>query len=226
MSIAEAMITKASTQCWDNSTRGLDASTALEYVQSLRSLTNMAHVSTLVALYQAGESLYDLFDKVVLIDEGQCLYYGSTEDAAAYFEELGFARPARWTTADFVSFQPPMIESVLMVICSSLRCRTSMNVRSAKATKTVCRERPNNLQLHTVKAMSTNGISKTLRIGSGKPNSNGKTGWQKAPKLRSRKTMRSHFTSRSSRAHTGSSSSCWAIACPWGVSGVESSFRL
>lgn len=103
VSIAEAMITKASIQCWDNSTKGLDASTALEYVQSLRSLTNMAHISTSVALYQAGESLYDLFDKVVLIDEGKCLYYGPTEDAAAYFENLGFSRPARWTTADFIT---------------------------------------------------------------------------------------------------------------------------
>ncbi|KAK4695338.1 ATP-binding cassette, subfamily G (WHITE), member 2, PDR, partial [Lecanoromycetidae sp. Uapishka_2] len=103
VSIAEAMITKASTQCWDNSTRGLDASTALEYVESLRSLTNMAHISTSVALYQAGESLYDLFDKVVLIDEGRCLYYGSSEGAAAYFEGLGFRRPQRWTTADFLT---------------------------------------------------------------------------------------------------------------------------
>ena len=103
VSIAEAMITKASTQCWDNSTRGLDASTALEYVQSLRSLTNMAHISTAVALYQAGESLYELFDKVVLIDEGKCLYYGPAENAAAYFENLGFNRPARWTTADFLT---------------------------------------------------------------------------------------------------------------------------
>ena len=103
VSIAEAMITKASTQCWDNSTRGLDASTALEYVESLRSLTNMAHISTSVALYQAGESLYEKFDKVVLIDEGKCLYYGPTEHAAKYFEDLGFQRPTRWTTADFLT---------------------------------------------------------------------------------------------------------------------------
>ncbi|KAL8970742.1 MAG: hypothetical protein Q9183_001377 [Haloplaca sp. 2 TL-2023] len=103
VSIAEAMITRASTQCWDNSTKGLDASTALEYVESLRTLTNMAHISTLVALYQAGESLYQNFDKVILIDEGRCLYYGSAEKAAAYFESLGFERPARWTTADFLT---------------------------------------------------------------------------------------------------------------------------
>lgn len=32
MSIAEAMITKAGTEYWDTSTRGLDAGTALEYV--------------------------------------------------------------------------------------------------------------------------------------------------------------------------------------------------
>ena len=97
------MITKASTQCWDNSTRGLDASTALEYVQSLRTLTNMAHVSSLVALYQAGESLYELFDKVVLIHDGRCAYYGPTDDAKAYFESLGFSCPARCTTAEFLT---------------------------------------------------------------------------------------------------------------------------
>lgn len=103
VSIAEAMITRASVQCWDNSTRGLDASTALEYVQSLRSLTNMAQISTAVALYQAGESLYDLFDKVLLIHEGRCCYYGPTDKAAKYFSNLGFTRPDRWTTADFLT---------------------------------------------------------------------------------------------------------------------------
>ncbi|KAK5006697.1 hypothetical protein LTR28_006185 [Elasticomyces elasticus] len=103
VSIAEAMIAKASVQMWDNSTRGLDASTALEYVEAIRSLTNMAHVSVGVALYQAGGSLYDLFDKVVLIEEGKCLYYGLTENAKQYFLDLGFECPGRWTTADFLT---------------------------------------------------------------------------------------------------------------------------
>ncbi|KAF1352679.1 hypothetical protein EJ07DRAFT_183458 [Lizonia empirigonia] len=103
VSIAEAMITKASVQSWDNSTRGLDASTALEYVQSLRSLTSMANISTSVALYQAGESLYDLFDKVLLIHEGRCCYFGPADRAAEYFKNLGFHQPDRWTTADFLT---------------------------------------------------------------------------------------------------------------------------
>lgn len=103
VSIAEALITRASVQGWDNSSKGLDASTAVEYIQSLRTLTNMAQVSTAVSLYQAGESLYDLVDKVLLIDEGQCLYYGSSDDAKQYFLDLGFDCPDRWTTADFLT---------------------------------------------------------------------------------------------------------------------------
>ena len=63
----------------------------------------MAHVSTAVALYQAGETLYKLFDKVLLIDQGKCLYFGPTDDAKNYFQNLGFVCPERWTTADFLT---------------------------------------------------------------------------------------------------------------------------
>jgi ATP-binding cassette, subfamily G (WHITE), member 2, SNQ2 len=52
------MVNRGAVGCWDNSTRGLDASTALEYCHSLRVLTNIAKVSTIVTLYQAGENLY------------------------------------------------------------------------------------------------------------------------------------------------------------------------
>ena len=103
VSIAEAMITRASVQGWDNSSKGLDASTALEYVRSIRAMTNMADVSTAVSLYQAGESLYNLADKVLLIDEGKCLYFGPAENAKRYFLDLGFECPERWTTPDFLT---------------------------------------------------------------------------------------------------------------------------
>ncbi|KAK2064045.1 ABC-2 type transporter [Colletotrichum caudatum] len=103
VSIAEAMITRASVQGWDNSSKGLDASTAVEYVRSIRAMTNMAQTSTAVSLYQAGESLYDLVDKVLLIDSGKCLYYGHSEAAKQYFIDLGFDCPERWTTADFLT---------------------------------------------------------------------------------------------------------------------------
>ncbi|KAI6304094.1 hypothetical protein MCOR22_000612 [Pyricularia oryzae] len=103
VSIAEAMIARASVQGWDNSSKGLDASTAVEYLRSIRAMTNMANTSTAVSLYQAGESLYELADKVLLIDAGKCLYFGPSEQAKQYFIDLGFHCPERWTTADFLT---------------------------------------------------------------------------------------------------------------------------
>jgi hypothetical protein len=50
-----------------SSTRGLDASTALEFVRALRVATDIARTSTIVSIYQASESLYDLFDNFCVI---------------------------------------------------------------------------------------------------------------------------------------------------------------
>ena len=54
-----------------SSTRGLDSSTALEFVRALRIATDVARTSTVVSIYQAGESLYEHFDKVCVIFQGR-----------------------------------------------------------------------------------------------------------------------------------------------------------
>jgi ATP-binding cassette, subfamily G (WHITE), member 2, SNQ2 len=103
VSIAEAMTTHASVQGWDNSSSGLDAKTALEYVNALRTLTNVYQTSTAVSLHQAGDALYELFDKVLLIQDGKCLYFGPAGSAKQYFLDLGFDCGQRRTTADFLT---------------------------------------------------------------------------------------------------------------------------
>lgn len=50
VSIAEMMTTRARVQCWDNSSRGLDASTALDFVRSLRIMTDVLGQTTFTTL--------------------------------------------------------------------------------------------------------------------------------------------------------------------------------
>lgn len=95
MSLAETLATRASVVCWDNSTRGLDASTALSFAKSLRVYTNVSGRTTLVTLYQAGESIYELMDKVLVIDDGRMLFQGPADEAKKYFEDLGYLCPPR-----------------------------------------------------------------------------------------------------------------------------------
>lgn len=103
VSIAEALAARASVYCWDNSTRGLDSSTALEYTQAIRASTNFLGNVGIVAIYQAGENIYEVFDKVTILYGGRQVYFGPTENAKKYFEEMGWECPSRQSTPEFLT---------------------------------------------------------------------------------------------------------------------------
>ncbi|ODN86072.1 ATP-binding cassette transporter [Cryptococcus wingfieldii CBS 7118] len=103
VSIAEMFCSGAAVCSWDNSTRGLDASTALDYAKSLRLLTDIMNQTTFVSLYQAGEGIYDQFDKVLVLNEGHVAYFGPAKEARQYMIGLGYRDLPRQTTADYLS---------------------------------------------------------------------------------------------------------------------------
>ena len=99
----KALASRATVNAWDNSTRGLDSSTAVDYIHALRILSTLTHSTNIVTLYQAGEQIYKEFDKVCVIDNGRQIYYGPGCAATSYFESIGFYRNPRSTTADFLT---------------------------------------------------------------------------------------------------------------------------
>jgi ABC-type multidrug transport system ATPase subunit len=103
VSIIETLCTKASVVCWDNSTRGLDASTALEFTRALRSIADEFKVAMIVTLYQAGNDIFNLFDKVLVLDEGKQVFYGPRPMAKPFMEELGFVCEDGANVADFLT---------------------------------------------------------------------------------------------------------------------------
>ncbi|KAF9884827.1 hypothetical protein FE257_001243 [Aspergillus nanangensis] len=103
VSIAETMLCGSPLQCWDNSTRGLDSSTALEFVKTIRLSTEYTGSTAIVAIYQASQSIYDVFNKAIVLYEGRQIYFGSAPDARRFFIDMGFDCPDRQTTADFLT---------------------------------------------------------------------------------------------------------------------------
>ena len=85
-----------------SSTRGLDSSTALEFVRAIRIATDVARISNIVSIYQAADSLYEHFDKVCVIYEGRMAYFGRADQARQYFIDLGYEPAPRQTTSDFL----------------------------------------------------------------------------------------------------------------------------
>jgi ATP-binding cassette subfamily G (WHITE) protein 2 (PDR) len=103
VTIAEATLSGAPLQCWDNSTRGLDSANAIEFCRTLRTQANVFGVASLVAIYQAPQQAYNTFDKTCVLYEGRQIYFGPAKQAQAYFERLGFMCPEGQSTPDFLT---------------------------------------------------------------------------------------------------------------------------
>ncbi|KAL3471633.1 ABC-2 type transporter-domain-containing protein [Aspergillus californicus] len=103
VSIAEMMLSRCRIGAWDNSTRGLDAATALKFIKTLRLASDINESCHAVAAYQASQSMYDLFDKVIVLYEGHEIYFGSCSDACVYFEDMGWERSQRQVVPDFLT---------------------------------------------------------------------------------------------------------------------------
>ena len=103
VSIAEMALSRAPLSLWDNSTRGLDAGTALEFVSCLRTAADVASSSSAVSIYQASQAIFDCFDSVMVLYSGRQIYYGPRERAKSFFVEMGYHCPERMTTGDFLT---------------------------------------------------------------------------------------------------------------------------
>ena len=103
VSIIETLATRGSVYFRDNSTRGFDASTALGYMKAIRTMTDIFNLASILTLYQAGNSIYNLFGKVLLIKEGKELYYGPLMQAQPFMEELGFVCSEGSNVADYLT---------------------------------------------------------------------------------------------------------------------------
>lgn len=103
VSLAEMALAGSPIAAWDNSTRGLDAASALEFTKALRTSSKVAGTVHAVAIYQASQAIYDLFDKAIVLYEGREIYYGPAHRAKQYFEDMGWYCPPRQTTGDFLT---------------------------------------------------------------------------------------------------------------------------
>ncbi|KAF2442952.1 hypothetical protein P171DRAFT_433323 [Karstenula rhodostoma CBS 690.94] len=103
VSIAEMMLAGSPFAAWDNSTRGLDSATAFKFVNTLRLASDFGDSAAAVAIYQASQSIYDIFDKATVLYEGRQIYFGPADAAKEFFERQGWYCPSRQTTGDFLT---------------------------------------------------------------------------------------------------------------------------
>lgn len=66
-------------------------------------MTDVLGLASIVTLYQAGNGIYNLFDKVLVLDGSKQIFYGTKDEARPFMEELGFICGDGANVADFLT---------------------------------------------------------------------------------------------------------------------------
>jgi ABC-type multidrug transport system ATPase subunit len=101
VSIGQEMLINPSLLLLDEPTSGLDSTTAQRIVSTLRELAKGGR-TIVMTIHQPSSRLFYLFDKVLLLSEGNPLYFGERSQVMEYFSSIGYAPAVPMNPADFL----------------------------------------------------------------------------------------------------------------------------
>ncbi|KAJ4962440.1 hypothetical protein NE237_022379 [Protea cynaroides] len=101
VSIGHEMLVNPSLLLLDEPTSGLDSTAAYRLVSTLRSLSQKGK-TVITSMHQPSSRVYQMFDSVLVMSEGRCIYYGKGSEAMDYFRSIGFSPSFLMNPADFL----------------------------------------------------------------------------------------------------------------------------
>jgi ABC-type multidrug transport system ATPase subunit len=90
LTTAEVALGTYSVMLYDQPCLGQESLATYELVSLLRVLGRFQQCSAVMSLVQVSPEVFDLFDRVILLGEGQILYQGPGQDVLHYFDRLGY----------------------------------------------------------------------------------------------------------------------------------------
>ena len=79
---------------------GLDAFQAQSVMDSMKNLADMGRLVVSV-IHQPRSSIFNMFDKLILLSEGRTMYFGDANKCVQYFANLGHICPDSFNPSDF-----------------------------------------------------------------------------------------------------------------------------
>lgn len=101
VNIAIEILSNPSVLFLDEPTSGLDAFTALNLVKLLRRMAKETGMTMVCTIHQPRIAIFNLFDHLLLLGQGETVYFGPTKSAVPYFTRAGFPIPEYSNPADF-----------------------------------------------------------------------------------------------------------------------------
>ncbi|KAE9252780.1 ABC transporter G family member 34 [Phytophthora fragariae] len=102
VTIGEVLVGGQSLFLCDEISTGLDSAATFDIIKSMRTWCKTLGGSAVIALLQPTPEVVEMFDDILMINEGHMMYHGPRTEILDYFEEKGFTCPPRVDPADFL----------------------------------------------------------------------------------------------------------------------------
>ncbi|KAI3785362.1 hypothetical protein L1987_44480 [Smallanthus sonchifolius] len=102
VSIAHEMLVNPSLLILDEPTSGLDSTAAHRLLSTLGGLAHQKGKTVVTSVHQPSSRVFQMFDTVLVLSEGRCIYFGKGSEAMGYFESVGFRPSFPMNPADFL----------------------------------------------------------------------------------------------------------------------------
>lgn len=100
--IACELVTSPSILFLDEPTSGLDSYNAYNVIECLVNLARNYNRTIVFTIHQPKSNIVALFDKLVLLARGRCVYSGAFSKVQGYFDKQGYPCPSGFNIADYL----------------------------------------------------------------------------------------------------------------------------